>query len=194
MSRTARHGASLLGLAAGAALACTALCGCVDRRFVITSDPPGAVVFINNKLVGQAPVDAQFIYYGTYDFRLVHEGSETLVVHQRVKQPWYEFFPLDFISENLIPFTIRDVRRYTYQLRPVQIVPPETLLGSADQLREKGRAIGNPVTPQQPVPVVPVPGPAPLPALPPLPGPPPAAPPVPGMPPAVPGPAILPSR
>jgi hypothetical protein len=172
MGRTARHGTSLVGLAA--ALACTVLGGCVDRRFVITSDPPGAVVFVNEQRVGQTPVDKQFTYYGTYRFVLVHEGSETLVVDQPVTTPWYEYWPLEFVSENLIPWTIRDVRRFHYTLHPAQIVPPDALLDRGEQLRAKGRGIGVPVVPQ------PTPAPAngavvvPAPAV--APGPPPQAP------------------
>jgi hypothetical protein len=119
--------------------------GCVDRRFVITSDPPTAVVEMNSQPVsGATPADVQFTYYGTYHFVLKHEGFETLVVEQPVRPPWYEIPPLDFVSENVIPWTIRDVRRLHFPMRPLQIVPPEAVLDRANQMREAGRKEGKP--------------------------------------------------
>src|SRR5581483_5232398 len=54
-----------------AALCAGALTGCVERRYVITSDPPGAIVYCNGRQIGATPVDDHFIYYGKYDFTLV---------------------------------------------------------------------------------------------------------------------------
>jgi hypothetical protein len=144
--------------------------GCVDRRFVIRSDPPTAIAEINSKPAGATPTDQQFIYYGTYRIVLKHEGYETLVVDQPVKPPWYEIPPLDFVSEVLIPWTIRDVRRITLPMKPLQMVPPEAVLDRAEQLRARGQAVGAPV----PVPTVPV-APQPVPVV--SPGPPPTPPP-----------------
>ena len=57
-----------------------------------------------------------------FDFTLVRDGYQTLQVDECLSQPWYEFPGLDFISENLIPWTIRDVRRFTYQMVPLQVL------------------------------------------------------------------------
>jgi hypothetical protein len=62
-----------------------------------------------------------------------------------VRAPWYEFPGLDFFSENLIPWTIRDVRYYRYALQPSQIVPPEQLLQRAQQTRDYASTIGQPL-------------------------------------------------
>src|SRR5262249_32019669 len=97
------------------------LAGCVERRFVINSDPQGAVVFQNGQPLGAAPADNHFVYYGKYRFTLVKDGYETLVVDQDVPAPWYEYPGLDFISENLVPFTIRDRREFSYHLEPARI-------------------------------------------------------------------------
>jgi hypothetical protein len=154
------------------AAACALSAGCVDRRFVIDSDPPMAVVEANGRpLSGATPTDKQFIYYGTYRFVLKHEGYETLVVDQPVRPPWYEYPPLDFFSENVIPFTIRDVRHFSYPMRPLQLLPPEQVLGRAQELRSQGQTIGTsaPVpVPQStvvPVPATGVNGPTPAPAV-----------------------------
>ena len=159
MSRRAWRGAWPLVLAAAA---CAAAPGCVDRRFVITSDPPHALVEVNGRPAGFTPADRQFTYYGTYRLVVRHEGYETLVVDQPVPPPWYEYPGLDFISENVIPWTIRDVRRIHLPLHPIQIVPPEAVLDRAQQLRAQGQTVGKPVRVPAPtgravpVPAVPV--------------------------------------
>ena len=124
--------------------------GCVERRFVITTDPPGAIVFDEKgEPTGKAPTDRAFVYYGDYQFTLVRDDYETLVVREKVRPPFYEWFLLDFISENLVPFTIRDIRRFNYQLQPKQIINPETVQKRGDLLRQRGLAIGVPL-PNQP--------------------------------------------
>src|SRR5438046_2918895 len=107
------------------------LSGCVERRYVITSDPPGAIVIRNGQPLGATPVDDHFIYYGKYDFALVKEGYETLHVEQVIPTPWYEYFPLDFISENLVPYPILDRREFHYQLMPRKVVNSDKLLQDA---------------------------------------------------------------
>jgi hypothetical protein len=121
--------------------------GCVERRMVI-SEPPGsygAIVYDEkNQPIGAAPVDKPFTYYGKYSFRLAKDGYETLDVIQDVRAPWYEFPGLDFISENLIPWTIRDVRRFYYTMQPAQVRTPEQVLREAQLLRTYGANIGEP--------------------------------------------------
>ena len=115
-----RRNAAWLGLA----VCVTCMTGCVERRFVITTSPPGAIVLDERHLpTGAAPTDREFTYYGTYAFTLVKDGFQTMTVQEKVKAPWYEFIGLDFISENVIPWTIRDVRRFHYVLQPLQLVP-----------------------------------------------------------------------
>jgi hypothetical protein len=154
MIRPTTGRAYVRSLAACAALACLALTGCVDRRFIISSDPPGALVLVNGKPIGITPVDKQFTYYGKYRLTIIKDGYETLVVDQPVPTPWYEYFPLEFISENLVPWPIRDERPFHYKLEPLQVVPPEAVLSRAEQLRVKGQLVGVP-GPGQPVPVPP---------------------------------------
>lgn len=116
--------------------------GCVDRRFVIESDPTNANVFVNNRYVGATPVNLQFVYYGKYRFVFDRDGYQRLTVEEDIAPPWYEWFPLDFISENLIPYTIRDIRKIQRPLEPVMMVPPETILNRALQLQLQGHSIG----------------------------------------------------
>jgi hypothetical protein len=138
-------------LAVAVTLGC--LTGCVDRRFVITTDPPAAIVFDEkNQPMGGTPADRQFTYYGKYRFTLVHDGYETMIVEENVRPPWYEIIGLDFVSEILLPLNLRDVRRFHYVMQTTKMVPEDAVLGQGVQLREKGKLIGSPLPPRFPMP------------------------------------------
>jgi PEGA domain len=138
-------------------LSAALLTGCVERRYVITSDPPGALVLRNGQPIGATPVDDHFVYYGEYDFTLIKEGYETLQVKQRIPAPWYEFFPVDIVSEILVPWQIEDVRRFHYTLEPRHQVNTDQLLQDAQNLRNRGHSLPTLETAPPPTPVAPPP-------------------------------------
>jgi hypothetical protein len=155
---------------------CVGQSGCVQRRMTIRSNPPGALVYVDDYEIGTTPISTDFLYYGTRKIRLVKPGYETLTVMQPVPAPWYEVPPLDFFSENLTPREIRDRRTFSYTLRPQRLVPSDVLLGRAESLRQSmrparaappvlGPAMGAPVQPAPTGPALtPVPrGPEPIP-------------------------------
>jgi hypothetical protein len=117
--------------------------GCVERRYTIYSDPPGAIVYRNGQQLGPTPVDDSYVYYGKYHFVLVKEGYETLVVDQNISTPWYEYPPLDFVSESLVPCKLRDVRTFTYTLQPLQAPRHDEVLQRGTTLRDRGKTIGD---------------------------------------------------
>ena len=102
--------------------------GCVRRRLLVRSNPPGAMVYVDNQPIGTTPCATSFIYYGTREIRLVKPGYETLTVKQPIPAPWYQIPPLDFASENLAPNEIQDFRTVTYNLTPQVIVPTDQLI------------------------------------------------------------------
>jgi hypothetical protein len=121
---------------------CIAATGCVQRRLTIRSNPPGALVYVDDYEIGTTPVSTNFTYYGTRRIRLVKDGYETLTVMQTIPPPWYEVVPVDFIAENLIPGEIRDHRTFDYQLTPQAVVPTEQLLSRAEGLRAQTQVSG----------------------------------------------------
>lgn len=116
----------------------------------IRSQPPGALVYVDDYEIGTTPVSANFTYYGTRKIRLVKDGYETLTVMQPIAPPWYEYPVIEFFSENLVPGQIRDQRGFCYQLRPQAVVPTERLLGQAEALRQQARASAVRVSPGEP--------------------------------------------
>jgi hypothetical protein len=120
------------------------LTGCVERRFLIESDPPGAVVYQNGQVLGATPRDVPFTYYGNHEFTLVKDGYETTTVRTRVRPPWFQYLPLDFVSENLYPLHIQDNRRLRFEMRPLPQPNTTELIQQAGSLRDRGRAIPTP--------------------------------------------------
>jgi hypothetical protein len=122
-----------LAILAIAALAI--LPGCVRRRLMVRSNPPGAMVYVDNQPVGTTPCATSFIYYGTREIRLVKPGYEMLTINQPIPAPWYQIPPIDFVSENVVPNEIQDFRTVSYNLSPQVIVPIDQLVARGEQLR-----------------------------------------------------------
>ncbi|MDP6601085.1 MAG: PEGA domain-containing protein [Phycisphaerales bacterium] len=53
--------------------------GCVRRTIRITTEPPGALVWLNHREIGRTPVEADFTHYGTYDLLIKKKGWEPLI-------------------------------------------------------------------------------------------------------------------
>jgi hypothetical protein len=154
---------ALFGIAVSAAL----LTGCVERRYVIETDPPGAIVYRNGKELGASPVDDHFVYYGKYDFTIKKDGYQTQQIPQEIPAPWYQWFPLDFVTEVLVPVQLEDVRHFRYVLLPAEQPRIDDLLRESENLRNRGHNLPPPpggYSPPAPPAVVPPtpPGPPPL--------------------------------
>lgn len=127
-----------LGLLA-AVVCCAATAGCVQRRLTIRSNPPGALVIIDQWNIGITPCSTDYIYYGKRHIQLIRDGYETLDDDRWIWPPWYEIPPIDFVSENFIPKELRDERIIDYQLTPQKVASTEQLLGRAENLRQSTR-------------------------------------------------------
>ncbi len=119
--------------------------GCVRRRLTVRSNPPGALVYVDNQQIGTTPCSVDFTYYGTREIRLVKSGFETLTVDQPIPTPWYQIPPLDFISDNFALHKIRDNRTVSFNLQPQMMVPVEEIIRRGEQLR--GSTNTGPVVP-----------------------------------------------
>lgn len=121
-----------------------ALPGCVSRRLTIRSNPPGAMVYIDDQEIGVTPVSTSYIYYGGRKIRLVRDGFETVTVIQEIPAPWYQYFPIEFVADNVVPWEIRDERTLDFTLTPQQLVHPNELQRRAQSLRDAVQASAAP--------------------------------------------------
>ena len=163
---------ALVGIAGWLALSSSSYAE-VQRRFTIYSQPPGAVVYVDNVQIGKTPVSHRFLHYGTRRIRLVAPGYETLDLLQPIQAPWYQLPGLDFFSDVVAPVEIRDERVLTYRMTPRRVVSTEQILRDGENLRRSAQPRPQftpqptPVSPQptpiQPAPIQPTPQPIPQP-------------------------------
>jgi hypothetical protein len=90
-----------------------AVCGCAQRTLTITSEPFGAVVFLNGEEVGRTPVRVDFDHYGDYDVVLRQDGFEALKTNRKLAAPIMGVPPLDLLGEL---FGVRDHRQWHFQM------------------------------------------------------------------------------
>jgi hypothetical protein len=118
-----------------AGLVLVSLTGCVQRRFLVRSQPEGAFVSIDRQPIGLTPLSVPWTYNGTREIQLEKDGYKTIKVQQRVKPRWYETFPVSFVTENFWPREIRDERLLEFQMEPKTQVQGNLLLDRANDLR-----------------------------------------------------------
>lgn len=112
-------------------------CGRVERQMVLSSQPEGALVFINGAEAGRTPVTVDFSWYGRYDIVLRMDDYQTLKTTRTVVAPWWQWVPIDLLAE-VAPGRKMDRREYHFTLEPQpQAAPPEELIGRAEQLRQE---------------------------------------------------------
>ena len=130
--------------------------GCVRRRLMVRSNPPGASVYIDKQFIGTTPAATSFVYYGTREIEVIADGYRTEKVLRTISPPWYQIPPIDFVSETLWPREVRDERIIDITLTPNQPVASEVLQARADNLRlQAAQGIATPVP--EPFPPVPEP-------------------------------------
>jgi PEGA domain len=111
--------------------------GCVYRRIIVRSDPPGARVILDGQEVGYTPTGIPFTYYGQRRLTLVKPGFETRSELVNIPPPWYQWVPLDFASDNFLGTHVADRHDISWQLSPQTVVPLDQLQQRADSLRSE---------------------------------------------------------
>ena len=92
--------------------------GCVRRTVTITTEPPGALLWLNDREVGRTPVEVDFEYYGTYDVRLERSGYEPMMTSGQANAPWWDTVGMDFLAE-LTPGTLTSHVEWHYVMEPL---------------------------------------------------------------------------
>jgi len=111
--------------------------GCVRRRMTVRTNVPGARVAVDNREIGVTPVSFPFTYYGGRDFVVSKGGYQTVRAQRNFHIPWYQFPGLDFISENLWPWEIRDERVVDFELVPAPPTDARQLVNRGEDLRRQ---------------------------------------------------------
>lgn len=137
--------ALLLGLGA-----CTPI-----RTLTIESNPSGATVRLDEAMVGQTPLVLPFDHHGSRRVSIYLEGYQVWTEITEIKTPWWAYFPLDLISDHLIPWQLHDEHKVHAAMTPGSGAP---LVTGWDQFiehtrkvhaEERGRSLGtaDPLTP-----------------------------------------------
>ncbi|MBP5623132.1 MAG: PEGA domain-containing protein [Thermoguttaceae bacterium] len=118
-------------------VSCLSGCNAVKRRLTITSEPSGALVYLNDKEIGRTPISQNFVHSGTYKIRCCKEGFVMEETYYKAGTPWYLYPGFDFISENFVPGEIRDEQHCHVTLTPKREITPEEIKDSAVKLRDE---------------------------------------------------------
>lgn len=111
----------------------------------IGSDPPGALVWVNDVEVGRTPVTVPFEWYGDYDlkFRLDKNVGTAekpdikhyyLHTHMKTTTPWFQWVGVDLFAE-LSPAQLKDQQIWAFQVPEVPKPTDEELVSRANQLK-----------------------------------------------------------
>ena len=121
--------------------------GCVEKKILIRTNPPGAPAWVDEKPVGVTPVDYRFEYYGRRRIRVgpirSKDDKATYVMTEREVEfvpPWFERFPTDFFCELIWPWTIADDRLVEFNLRSAAEHPTPTGAERAQEVLGEGEA------------------------------------------------------
>lgn len=121
--------------------------GCVERRLYVRSDPPGAEVYIDGEYIGDTraddhidgPLYTEFLFYGTREYTVRKPGYQTVSGRIELETPWYEYPPVDFFSEVLIPYPIVDEHEVHVKLEKAEPADVEGLYRRALNYRYSSR-------------------------------------------------------
>ena len=109
--------------------------GCVRRVVQITSDPDGAVVWMNDREVGSTPCEVEILHYGTYDVRVEKPGWEPVMTGRSARAPIWDLPGPDFFAE-LVPAEIESRNVWHFQL-VVESDDADAVLLRAEVARDK---------------------------------------------------------
>jgi PEGA domain len=120
------------------------LSGCVERRYTIRTEPPGATIVVNGEEIGPSPASKNFVYYGDRKITMILDGYQTQTVIQPINSVWWDNYFTEFFTENFVPVTLRDEREFKYQMVPAQSPPQGELRDRAESLRKDAQVMPKP--------------------------------------------------
>lgn len=134
------NGAGHARLAAMAGVAMAGLLlstGCVRRTVTVNTKPEGAMITLNDEVIGTSPITKDFLWYGDYGVTAQKDGYETLKSHKKFKTPWYQIPGIDLMTELLLPIQFHDRQEITLELTPAKEANRDELIQQAKQFRDE---------------------------------------------------------
>ncbi len=115
-------------LTAAALAGALPLTGCIERTIRVTTEPPGARVWLNDVELGRTPVQTAFTFYGDYDIQIQMDGYEPVQTCRKAKAPVHEWPGIDLVAEAL-PHRFQNEVHWHFDLEPEaeSVTPPEQL-------------------------------------------------------------------
>lgn len=121
--------------------------GCVERRIYFRSVPAEAEVYIDGEYIGRTraedhkdgPLYANFVFYGTREYTIRKPGYETVSGVVQLEAPWYEYPPIDFFAEVLVPYPIVDEHEVEVTMEKAEPADVDALYARARNYRYNAR-------------------------------------------------------
>ena len=112
------------------------MAGCLERTITVTSEPPGAIVVLNDVEIGRTPVTTEFTYFGVYDVRVRKDGFEPLVTRRETPTPIWEYPGIDLLAI-AAPWRIKTSVDWNFELEPELEPGSAGALEAEAELRER---------------------------------------------------------
>lgn len=122
-----------------AAAAILLLAGCVERLVAVRTEPPGAGVYFEDEQVGTTPCEVPYTWYGTREVSVRLKGFAPVRETVPLRPPWWQYPPLDLVTDVILPFTLTDRVELRYVLEPAPGAGEEVrgVLERAAELRRR---------------------------------------------------------
>jgi len=116
------------------------LAGCLERTVTITSEPPGALVVLNDEEIGRTPVETGFRYFGVYDVRLQREGFEPLTTEKEAVAPIWEYPGIDLLAI-AAPWRVKTHLKWHFDLEPLPEPGSDEATRAEQELFDRARSL-----------------------------------------------------
>ena len=140
--RRVARSALLLGV-----LACALACA-PQRILTVESYPPGALVRLDEEVIGRTPLNFPFEHYGKRRITLYLPGYRTWSRRLDLIPPWHARFPIDLVTELLVPVGLRDQHEVWVVLEDDEVVGGHPDLGPLLERAREMRSLGTGIRPQ----------------------------------------------
>jgi hypothetical protein len=113
--------------------------GCVRRVVEITSEPSGALVWMNDREVGVTPCEVEILHYGKYDLRVARDGWEPVMAGRSATPPIWDLPGPDLVAE-LLPFEVESRAVWHVVLEP-EDRDADAVMVRAEAMRDRLTAV-----------------------------------------------------